>query len=182
MAIDNDAQRARWRRNKRAYRERLSSQKPKPPPIDPDFEAAVWVERDRRLRNFPWWVWDLKEMPGHELKRYYPRQTRDATYPFICDVWAAITLLESQYGGDKISNALISSFLWERGKAHGVKRASLRTKVPRARKIIQHLEDAPAPDGVGSHWPKFPATVPERGSGLKQHVDMVMNNLGLSPD
>lgn len=182
MAIDKDKQRARWRRNKRDQRQRKRLEQPTPLPIDPEFEASVWAERDKRLGSFPWWVWDLREMPEKPKKRYYPRQTRQSTYPFICDVWAAITLLESQHGNREITNAMIGSFLWDRGKTHGVKRASLRTKIPRARRIIEHLEGAPAPDGKGRHWPKFPASVPERGSGLKQHVDMVMASLGIDPD
>ena len=172
MPIDKAKQRARWKRNKQAQRNRERLAKPKLQPIDPQIEASVWVERDRRLRNFPWWIWDLKE------KRFYPRQTRAETYPFICDVWAAITLLETQTQGSKITNVMIGEFLWVRGKRHGVKKASFRTKIPRAKKIIGHLEEAPALDFRGAYWPKFPGRVAEHGSGLKQHVHLVMKGLG----
>lgn len=172
MAINREAQRARWRRNKHDQRKREKATKPKPRSIHPDLKASVWAERDKRLRNFPWWVWDLKD------GRYYPRQTRPETYPFICDVWAAITLLQHQYPYQDLTNGMIGKFLWESQKSGGVKRASLRTKVPRARLIIEHLEDAPALDFRGPYWPKFPGTVAEHGTGLQQYLKLFGQSLG----
>jgi len=173
MTIDKERQLARWRRNAKSRRERLKEASPESVPLPAEMEARIWAERDKRLQNFPWSVWDLK--PG----RYYPRQTKETTYPFICDVWAAITILELQEPGREVSTRLISSFLWERGKDHGVQKSSLRTKIKRARVIIDHLEDAPSRDFKGKYWPKFPDSVADHGSGLKQHVDMVMASLGL---
>ncbi|NCP24629.1 MAG: hypothetical protein GW854_10850 [Erythrobacter sp.] len=171
MAIDKEKQRARWLRNQKAYRLRRKGSAPALPPIDPNFESAVWAEAEKRLRNFPWSIPDLKP------NRFYPRQTNEKTYPFICDVWAAITLLKSQREDRPVTNAMIGSFLLAKGRDYGVKQGSLRTKIPRARKIIEHLEDSPATDTVGSYWPQFPETIPERGSGVHQHVAKVMDFL-----
>ena len=173
MAIDKAKQVARWKRNKRSERLREKAARPARPSFDPNFETAVWNEAEKRVRNFPWSMYDLKP------KRFYPHQTPETSYPFICDVWAVITLLESQNTIRPIPTRLISSFLWETGRTYGVKRDSLRTKIARARKIIDHLEASPARDFRGAYWPKFPESVAEHGSGLKQHVTLVLRNLAI---
>ena len=100
MTIDKEKQRARWQRNKAAQRNRQKVTRPSLPPIDANFAELVWKERDKRLRNFPWY---LPPLPN---RRYYPRNLSNASHPFICDVWAVLTLLESQNPGARISSGV----------------------------------------------------------------------------
>ncbi|MEP3420101.1 MAG: hypothetical protein ABJN35_00040 [Erythrobacter sp.] len=168
MALDKEKQRARWRRNKRDERARIKSAKPSLPAIDPEFEAKVWQERDRRLANFPW---DLPPLPE---KKYYPSRTSESSYPLICDVWAVITLFEHQSSERKISDGMIADDLWARDRRYNLKHGSLRTKVNRARRIIHHLHSTKLRDRNGYYWPKYPEQVPQYGSGLKQRVSQVI--------
>ncbi|MEP6091563.1 MAG: hypothetical protein ABJ205_04315 [Erythrobacter sp.] len=168
MAIDKDKQRDRWRRNKRDERARKKAAEPSLHAIEPEFEAKVWEERDRRLANFPW---DLPPLPG---RNYYPSRTSESSYPLICDVWAVVTLLEHQSSERKISDGMIADELWSRGRRYNLKHGSLRTTVNRARRVIHHLHSTKLRDGNGYYWPRYPRQVPEYGSGLKQRVSQVI--------
>jgi len=83
----------------------------------------------------------------------------------------------STTSGSKVSDGQIATNLIQRGKDYKVKESSLRTKVWRARQVVRYLEDAPARDGKGRYWPKFPESVAEHGSGLIQHIDDVFTRL-----
>ena len=164
MTVSKAKQRARWRRNKAAERRRIKDEK-QPIPIDPIFEQSVWIERDKRLRSFPW------EMPRQPDGSPYKRRMYGETQALVCDVWAVELILENQTVGKKISTGQIASWLQQNGKTHGVKASSLRTKVWRAREVVSHLENAPARKGTGQYWPAFPNSVTEHRSGLMQSVD-----------
>lgn len=168
MPIDVEKQRARWRRNKASERRIKKANEQARAPIDPDFEKSVWAERDKRRRNFSW-----------EHKRLVdgrPFARRTCSKSLVCDVWAAELILSSYNPDNKISDGKIATCLIEKGKHHNVKATSLRTKVWRARQVVRFLEDAPARDGEGRYWPKFPDSVAEDGSGLVQHIK------GIFPD
>lgn len=172
MAVNKRKQKARWKRNKADQRLREREAKPTPRPIDPEVTERVWAERDKRLRNFPW------DMPRAADGSHYRRRTRENTYPLVCDVWAVKTLMESQDSFTRITDGMIAKALWDMGKNHGLKKTSLRTKVWVARQIISHLESAPARDFRGAYWPKFPDSVADHGSGVMQHVNIVLRILG----
>lgn len=163
MPVDQEKRRARWRRNKADERRRKTAGQ-QHPPIDPGFERSIWAERDKRLRTFPWNLPRLADGRSHHRRMY------EETYDLVCDVWAVETLLMTQRDGAKVSDGKIADWLYGSGKTHDVKLSSLRTKVWRARKVVRYLEEAPARDGNGPFWPKFPESVAEHGSWLAQHV------------
>lgn len=170
-----DICRERWRRNKRAERQRLrekrkrdEAQRPSPPNLDADFLDQVWAERDKRLRNFPW------RMPHLPDRKFFKNTSNFSSQALVCDVWAAEVILAASSIGDRISDGDIAKYLIKHGRDHGVKPSSLRTKVWRTRPIVRFLEEAPVWDRPGKYWPKFPESMQELGSGLQQHVDKVM--------
>jgi hypothetical protein len=174
MAIDKEKQRARWKRNKRAQRALQKALAPLQRPIDAEFAELVWKERDKRLNNFPWY---LPRLPDG---RHYKRHLNQTSYPFVCDVWAALTLLESQNPGKNISTGKIAKWLEINGRIGAFTIGSVRMKVRRARPVIKFLEDAPARNGLGRYWPNFPKSVADHGSGVVQHVEDVLRYLELS--
>lgn len=165
--------RARWRRNKEAQRNRTKLAATNEVTINEDLAKRVWAERDRRLRNFPW---SLSHLPG---RRFYPRRMRESSYPLVCDVWAVEILLQDGQDDKRISDGKIAKWLIANGRSPDVKATSLRTLVGRARIVVRHLEDSPARGGHGPFWPKFPEPVAEMGSGLMQHVNIVLPNFGI---
>lgn len=170
-----DIRRERWRRNKRAERQRLKekrkaeeTRKSSDSHLDAGFLEQVWEERDKRLRNFPW---QMPHLPG---RKFFKNTSNFASQALVCDVWAAEVILAACDPDAKISDGDIARFLIEQERTHGVKPSSLRTKVWRTRPLVRFLEEAPIWDRPGKYWPKFPESMPELGSGLRQHVDKVM--------
>lgn len=134
--------RARWRRNKRAERERKRI--PAPAELDPAIAEHVWRERDKRAQLFPEWLCFL---PGWHQGR--------GSEAFQCDVWAAQTMLELQHGARKISDGMIARWMIENDLTHGYMPNSLRTMVRRAREAIEVLEKGTMRTHKSPAWPPF---------------------------
>lgn len=131
MAVDLAKQRARWRRNKRAARER---RRMKPQPMTDHFLAAVLAERDRRAKLGEESSYVFRPQP------FFRKGSWRKAVVFAADVWAATTLLEAKHGAGKATPTRIAAKLEELGLTHGYSELSLRKMVYRARTRINSLE------------------------------------------
>lgn len=173
----------RWRRNKRAERSRLRQKREAEKSnsaevtLDPEFLEKLWAERDKRRTNFPWRMPVVKDGDG---PKHFPNSSNFASQDLVCDVWAAEVILNELNPGAVLTPGKIANFLISEGRTHDVKPASLRVKVERVRPIVQFLGQSAIWDREGPYWPKFPESIQEHGSWIKQHANQVMAGLGVA--
>jgi hypothetical protein len=154
--IDQEKQRARWRRNKSAERARSTQYAPQIP--SPEFVARVMEERDRRLAvlatpgEYPYELWaglESYRVPGTWQK------VDSKTQRFLADVWVARTLLKHQFG--RAGATAIAKWLTESGCNPGYAKGSLRVMVTRALDRIVLLETTAHYYRDEAFWPPFSA-------------------------
>lgn len=131
MGIDTEKQRARWKRNKKAARDRS---KPAENPICAGFKRRVRTERNRRIRI------GIKGSPGWREGHYFDEGALTKAVTFAADVWEATTLIERQYGKGKATPTRIASWLLEHDRDQGYSPQSLRKMVYVARERIAYME------------------------------------------
>lgn len=151
MPLDKKKQRARWQRNKQAERARKRSQ---PRKLSPQFERAVFFERDWRLREG---LGGMSCWKGAE-RFYRVNDPRDRAYALMADVWAARTLIEARISPRRASPTLIRDELKRLGYTHGYTDGSLRKLIYKALERIKRQETESdnwwrSPQHV--HWPPF---------------------------
>ncbi|WP_417612108.1 hypothetical protein [Parasphingorhabdus sp.] len=146
MSNSIEKRRARWLRNKRAARER---DRPTPEAIDPDFEAAVFEERDARASI------------NHRAARLFRQGFSLITDPnakaikFAADVWAAETLINAQWGSGSATPTSIKNLLKEWNKTYGYTDESLRKVIYKARKRVKILESRGQYEEDPPYWLPF---------------------------
>lgn len=131
MATDVEKQRARWRRNKKAARERS---KPTERVPDANFKRRVKLERNRRIRT------GIKGSPGWREGEYFDKDALTKAVTFAADVWEATILIEYQLGQGKATPTRIAHWLSENCKDQGYSAQSLRKMVYVARERIAYME------------------------------------------
>lgn len=145
-AADQESKRARWRRNKRAERER---KRPIPPrELPPTVLSMIESERAHRL---------AKGMPS-DLS-FNITNHGWGSYKFHCDVWSVRTRLRAQHPKKRITAGSVARWMRENGLSHGYKPSSLRTMVYRAFEAIKAMEE-PSPNPFfgrerGPWWEAF---------------------------
>lgn len=153
MVIDKERQRARWKRNKEASRDRArakaASQKRS---LDPEFLQRVDEERNKRATaaysSAYWWL-DTTYLYGERLGR---------AIELAADVWWATIVYEAAWGDGTATTARIVDSLKDSGRTHGYTDGSLRKMVLKARERIRILETHEDPRREGHViWPPFDA-------------------------
>ena len=131
-AINEDKQRDRWKRNKRAERARRS---PYPQNLSNELADKVLHERDRRVTEAM--RADVVIRPGHDFHKTgsYERAIR-----FAADVWAADTWLREEWGPKGLMPRLVAAWLETHGAPHGYTEKSLPKMIRKARARVELLE------------------------------------------
>jgi len=148
MAVDREKQRERWRRNKRAQRDR-EKRTPLTPEAGPaDYVEAVFRERDRRANL---------DHAGYLLRysHYFAPGSWEKAIGFAADVWAASEVVKARYGSDRATVRAIREQLEEWGRTHDYKRDSLRAMIRKAQRRITLLEETGHPWNSEPYWAPF---------------------------
>lgn len=122
-----ELKRARWRRNKRAERER---RRPLPPSELP-VEVLSAIEEESSLR--------LRKGKPPDLQ-FNITDHGWGSHAFHCDVWSVRTRLRAQRPGARITAGTVARWMAENGLSYGYKASSLRTMVYRAFNAISAME------------------------------------------
>ncbi len=131
MTIDQDKRRDRWRRNKKAARDRKTTSESKPSAA---FMRRVMKARDRRTQvsSNVHWLW--------RPSGYFEAASWEKAIGFAADVWLAKTVLSKQIGHDSVSPTRISRWLTDHGRDWGYSANSLRKMVYAALERIELLQ------------------------------------------
>jgi hypothetical protein len=154
MGVDIEKQRARWRRNKRAERQRKA---PGRVDVSAEFRATVFSERDRRAK--------LSREASYSIRldSFYASGSWEKAISFAADVWAATVLIEAEWGDGKATPTRILRLLQSMGRTHGYTEQSLRKMIYKARERVHMLETRGHPWSPDEpFWP--PVDVPDTTS------------------
>lgn len=130
MTLDQDKQRARWKRNKAAERARRS---PYPKSPSSQFRVRLLTERDRRAST------DDQSVirPGHH---FFESGAYERAIRFAADVWAADTWLKEEWGPKGAMPRRVAKWLETHGAPHDYSEKSLPKMIRKARLRIELLE------------------------------------------
>ena len=132
MAIDQDKQTARWKRNKADERLRKSIY---PKVLSDDFTARVLSERDRRAAVCE--SADVVIRPGNG---FFEPGTYERAIRFAADVWAADTWLKEEWGPKGAMPRRVAAWLESHAKPHNYTEKSLPKMIRKARERVVLLE------------------------------------------
>lgn len=145
MAINKDAQRARWKRNKQAERERKSSF---PQPLAQSYIDQIMFERDRRAEAFDGTPNVIR--PNHF---YFESGTYERALRFLANVWAADLILEAEWGPGGAKPRRVAKWFKQHGICHGYSDLSFPKMLSTARSRIKELEEPYVLNSGKPIWP-----------------------------
>ena len=132
MAVDQDKQQARWKRNKRDERARKTRY---PQELSCQFKDRVFQELDQRVTKAL--LADVVIRPGHA---FHEPGTYERAIRFAADVWAADTWLKVEWGPKGAMPRRVAAWLEAHGAPHGYTEKSLPKMIKRARERVEQLE------------------------------------------